>query len=235
MPSSRSRRPAHDELARLVRNARTGDAASLNALLAAIRPWIVRYVARRITPAVAEDLAQIALTRIARSVSRIDPERADRYLATVVRNLLRTEYRKRARDADRHVPLECAEDIEAPERADRDLEEEELTRIIRDASREQLPPALHDIVLGLLRGLTPSEIATRAHLNPITIRTRLLRARTVLRRELSIHVASIDAARECPRDCDEGAPHPRCERRCRSASTDNQSGVRDTPRAPPSS
>ncbi|NUQ21155.1 MAG: sigma-70 family RNA polymerase sigma factor [Gemmatimonadaceae bacterium] len=169
MPSPRSRRPAHDELARLVHAAHGGDPAAVNAVLAAVRPWMVSYFARRSSPALAEDLAQLALIRIARSLPRIEPETADRYLMTVVRNLLRTHYRTRARDRDRTLPIELAEDVEAPATIERELDEAELARIV-----------------------TPSEMAARAHLNPITVRTRLHRARTVLRRELWIRVDSFE-------------------------------------------
>jgi hypothetical protein len=51
-----------------------------------------------------------------------------------------------------------------------------------------LPVPLGQIVLGLLRGKTPIEIANAEHVNPTTIRTRLLRARAVLRRELRVYI-----------------------------------------------
>jgi hypothetical protein len=49
---------------------------------------------------------------------------------------------------------------------------------------EVLPPPLRLVVLGLLEGQTPAEIAASLHLSPVTIRTRLLRARILLRHEL---------------------------------------------------
>jgi hypothetical protein len=49
---------------------------------------------------------------------------------------------------------------------------------------EVLPPPLRVVVLGLLDGQTPAEIAASLHLSPVTIRTRLLRARVLLRHEL---------------------------------------------------
>ena len=175
---------ASDRLGQLVRAAHRGELHSLDRLLAAIRPSLVAFFARRVAPSASEDLAQIALLRIARAVDRIDPERADRYVMTVAHNLVRTEFRKRSRDARRQLPLELAADVEAPVVIEVEVEYEELARAIHRASLEALPGSLREIVLSLLRGLTPSEIAEQQRLNPITIRTRLLRARAILRREL---------------------------------------------------
>ena len=47
-----------------------------------------------------------------------------------------------------------------------------------------LPPDLRAIIFGLLRGLSPAEIAAEQGLTATTARTRLLRARTLLRRAL---------------------------------------------------
>jgi len=47
-----------------------------------------------------------------------------------------------------------------------------------------MSPKLQEVVLGLLRGETPEGTAVRLRLNPVTVRTRLARARAILRREL---------------------------------------------------
>jgi RNA polymerase sigma-70 factor (ECF subfamily) len=174
----------HDRLGDLVRATHRGEPLALDRLLDAIRPSLVAFFARRIAPAVSEDLAQVALMRIARAIDRIDAERADRYVMTVAHNLLRTEFRRRAREARRQLPLDYAADVEAPIMVHSEVEQEELARAIHRASLETLPPSLREIVLSLLRGLTPAEIAEQQNLNPVTIRTRLLRARALLRREL---------------------------------------------------
>jgi RNA polymerase sigma factor (sigma-70 family) len=82
------------------------------------------------------------------------------------------------------LPLEFADDVEAPIVIELEVECEELARAVHRVSLETLPESLRQIVLALLHGLTPSEIAEQQHLNPVTIRTRLLRARAILRREL---------------------------------------------------
>lgn len=180
---------AQARLGDLVRATHRGDPLALDRLLDAIRPALVAFFAHRISPTESEDLTQIVLIRIARAIDRIDAERADRYVMTVAHNLVRTEFRRRAREARRQLPLDYAADVEAPIFAHSEVEHEELARAIHRASLDTLPPALRVIVLALLRGLTPSEIAEQQHLNPITIRTRSLRARALLRRELRPYLA----------------------------------------------
>lgn len=88
-------------------------------------------------------------------------------------NLLRTAYSQRAREQRRWAPEELAEGVETTA-ADRHTEYEELARAVHRVCSAKLPPNLQEIVLGLLRGETPVEIATRLQLNPTTVRTRLL-------------------------------------------------------------
>ena len=192
MRQSRAAWIPSERLRQLVHAVHRGAPRALDTLLTAIRPSLVSFFARRIAPSVSEDLAQMALLRIARAVDRIDPQRADRYVMTVAHNLLRTEFRKRSRDARRQLPLELAADVESPIVLELEIEQEELARAIHRASLDTLPGSLREIVLSLLRGLTPSEIAEQQHLNPVTIRTRLLRARALLRRELGPYLVIED-------------------------------------------
>jgi RNA polymerase sigma-70 factor (ECF subfamily) len=145
----------------------------------------VAFFARRLSPDEAEDLAQVTLVRIAHALPWIEADRADDFIATVARNRLRTAYRRWARDTQRRAPASLAETVESPiTAADLHAEWEELARIVARVAAARLPPALNDVVLGVLRGETPTEIAERLHLNPVTVRTRLLRARVMLRDEL---------------------------------------------------
>jgi RNA polymerase sigma factor (sigma-70 family) len=180
--------PPPDELIRLVRATQEEDPRALDELLRALRPALLAYFAYRLSDDSAEDLTQVALMRIARAVSRIAPERADRYITTIARNLLRTAYRRRRRDELRRAPADVIEAAESQLAADLDTEYAELTEAIRQVAATALPVPLGRIVLGLLRGKTPIEIATAEHVNPTTIRTRLLRARAVLRRELRMYI-----------------------------------------------
>jgi RNA polymerase sigma factor (sigma-70 family) len=156
----------------------------LDILLARLRPSFVRFFARRLGPDAAEDAAQAALIRIARALPRIDPERARSYVVTVAHNLLRSECRRRARDARRAAPMELAEAVAAPGMADDEADYGDLARAVHRASLATLPPDLHEILHARLSGLSPTEIASQRQVNPATIRTRLLRARAILRPEL---------------------------------------------------
>lgn len=178
--------PEQEELGRLVRAAQRQDAGALDQLLERLRPSLVVFFTRRLPSDPAEDLTQAALWRIQNAVPRIDPERAGLYVVTIARNLLRTEYRRRARDSRRAVPLEGAETVAIPPTTR--PEYEELVRAIHRASLAKLTPPLQEIVFGLLRGRSPAEIAADLHISPITVRTRLMRVRTVLRRELAAYL-----------------------------------------------
>lgn len=176
--------PDAEVLAERIRAAQSDDRQALERLLEGLRPTFLAYFSRRLSLDVAEDFTQIALLRIARAVDRIDPERANAYVTTVLRNLLRTARSRHLRDEHRYLGIDglmadTRQDIGAR------TEYEELASAVHRISRTTLPPLLADIVLGLLRGETPVEIAHRQGVSPITVRTRLLRARAILRREFA--------------------------------------------------
>jgi RNA polymerase sigma-70 factor (ECF subfamily) len=176
--------PAPEALTRLVAEAQCGSASAVNALLSTLWPALVSYYARRIGGDLADDLAQAALLRIHGALPGIEPERADAFIATVARNVLRTGYAQQGRALRRWAPEQFAEDKSAPTAADRHLEYRELARAVHDAANSALTPQQREIVLSLLREESPAEIAARLNISPITVRTRLQRARAVLRREL---------------------------------------------------
>jgi RNA polymerase sigma factor (sigma-70 family) len=168
----------------LVRDAQRGEARALDILLARLRASFVTFFARRLGPDGAEDAAQAALIRIAGALRRIDPERASHYIVRVACNVLRSECRRQAREARRSAPVELAEAMEAPGTTDAEADYRDLARVVHEASLATLPADLHEILLALLSGLSPAEIASQRQVNPVTIRTRLLRARALLRPEL---------------------------------------------------
>ena len=197
--------PDAELLAERIRAAQAGDRQALERLLAGLRPLFLAYFSRRLSPDVAEDFTQVALLRIARAVDRIDPERANSYVTTVLRNLLRTARSRQLRDERRYLGVD---DFIADARQDvgTRTEYEELARAVHRISATTLPPPLADIVLGLLRGETPIEIAHRQGVSPITVRTRLLRARAILRREFRAEFPE----RSSPRSSsDKGPDSPR--------------------------
>ncbi len=183
---SRGAWPDDDEVIHLVREAQRGEPRALDALLARLRSSFVDFFARRIPADAAEDLAQAALIRVARALRRIDPQRAPDFVATVALNRLRSERERRAREERRLVPLELADSVESPVTAADEVEYSDLAGAVHRASRTALPPELGEIVLGVLRGLSTSEIAAQQAVQPVTIRTRLQRARALLRPELRL-------------------------------------------------
>jgi RNA polymerase sigma factor (sigma-70 family) len=175
--------PASETLGQLVREAQRDSPDALNRLLATLRPALIRFFERRLPSDLTEDLAQVALMRITKALRRIDPERADSYTITVARNLLRSAYRQRARDLHRYSPVgaELASTISG---SDSQAEYEELVLAVHRTVLTKLPRPLQDIMSRILDDETPSQIADELHVSPVTVRTRLMRARWILRREL---------------------------------------------------
>jgi RNA polymerase sigma-70 factor (ECF subfamily) len=195
MPYS-SQWPAAEIVARLVSDAQHGSATSVDALLSALRPPLVGFFARRLSDDEAEDLAQAALLRITRALPSIEPYRADRFIVTIACNLVRTAYARRARDQRRWAPEELADTADRTTAADRHAEFEELAREVHRICAAEMSPKLQEVMLGLLRGETPEETAERLKLNPVTVRTRLVRARAILRRELRPYIEAGDVELE---------------------------------------
>jgi RNA polymerase sigma factor (sigma-70 family) len=127
----------------------------------------------------------MVLLRFVTALPRIDPERGDQYLATVVQNVLRTEYRRRAKEHRRYVPVELSLTVHAPDGLEAHAEYEELARALARATQAALPLPLRDVFIATLRGERVRDIAARQQVNPVTVRTRLSRARAILRGELA--------------------------------------------------
>lgn len=179
-------------VARLVTDAQSGSATMVDTLLHALRPSLVGFFARRLSGDEAEDLAQAALLRITRALPTIEPERADRFIVTIAYNLARTAYTRRSRDQRRWVSEEFADTVERSDGADRHAEFQELAREVYRICAAEMSPKLQEVALGLLRGETPEETADRLKLNPVTVRTRLVRARAILRKELRPYIDTGD-------------------------------------------
>src|SRR5437879_8816152 len=154
--------PTSEMLGQLVRDAQRDGPDALNRLLATVRPALVSFFERRLPSDQTEDLAQLALVRIAKALRRIDPERADSYTITVARNLLRTAYRERARDLRRYVPIgaELASVVPPP---DSQAEYEELALAVHRAVVTKLPRPLREIVDGVVADQSPLQSADELH------------------------------------------------------------------------
>jgi len=171
--------PDEEELVRLVREAQGRAPGAVDAFLARLRPSFVAFFAPPVGADAAEDLAQAALIRTARSLRAIRPERARAYLVTMVRNLLRSERRSRARDGRLRAAL--AGMPEEPTNPDPEVEYSDRVDGLRQATLASLSPKLRNSLLGLLAGLTPSAVAAREGVSAEVIRQRLRRARVCLR------------------------------------------------------
>jgi DNA-directed RNA polymerase specialized sigma24 family protein len=121
--------------------------------------------------------------------------RADAYLSAVARNLLRSTYKARARDRQRMIELD--DDVEVPieSGAEMNTEYEDLARAVHGAALSMDQPALRDVALGLLNGDSRAEVAERLAISPITVRTRLMRVRSLLRQRLPAYFEEQPIAR----------------------------------------
>jgi len=190
MQSLSFRWPEAEVLARLIVDAQGARLGAVDELLGILRPSFVAFFERHLPSDLAEDLAQLSLLRISGAITRIDPQRADSYIATVARNLLRTTYRRRALDHERHGDIDVAELPVQGVSADARVEYEDLVRAVHRGCLARLRPGLREVALGLLQGQSAAEIAAELEVSPVTIRTRLMRAREILRAELSAYLDS---------------------------------------------
>lgn len=184
MQHAATRWPSGEALSRLVRHAKDGQSAATEALLAHLRPFLLSFFRRRLSVDSAEDLTQRALVRIGGAISRIDPERADVYINTVARNLLRTTYRAEARDRSRNGLRDPSELESSALPADTRVEYAELVRAVHRTCLK-MRPALREVAEGVLRGDSAADVARSLEISPITVRTRLMRVRAILREELA--------------------------------------------------
>ena len=173
-----------DQLTLLVTAAQQDETRALDRLLSTIRPALFSYFAHRVPDDLADDLAQIALIRIVKALPRIDPKRASGFIGTIGQNLLRTAFRRQARDARRAAPSITPDELESGVAADQEVDLQDLLDAVMRASSRSLTHELRDVVTALLRGQDRADIAAKQGISQITVRTRLMRARVILREEL---------------------------------------------------
>jgi len=190
----------HDEVravyADLVRRAAGGDAAAMEQLL-----MRAQEAAYRVSLLVcghqedAEDVMQDALLRTYQHVNQIEaPEAFRTWLYTTVRNACLMKRRRRVGEPARHVSIEQdgkdrggagAVDLEAPVRtADEQLLNAWVGTRLREALRELPDTYRAVVVLREIEGLSTREVAGIMQLSEANVKTRLHRARAMLRERL---------------------------------------------------
>jgi RNA polymerase sigma-70 factor (ECF subfamily) len=184
--------PSVQELAPLISAAQRGEAGAVDHLVSALRPALLAHFARRVPAAQTDDLTQMALMRIVKAVGRIAPERADRYVAIVARNIIRSERRRHARESRWWASSDAVATQPSPLSVELDIEYRDLCRAFHRAVAHTLTPELREVVLAVVAGHSTHEIAARQRVRPATVRTRLLRARRLLRRELGAYLARVE-------------------------------------------
>ena len=185
------------QYAELVRAAGRGDADAMERLLVRAQEVAYRFsllVCGHVEDA--EDVMQDALLRTYRHVSDIDDPGAFRtWLYTTVRNACLMKRRRRVGEPARFVSMEQgtntgdgpAEPIDVEgtaRRPDDQMMDAWIDRRLQ-AALSSLPPTYRAIVvLREIEGLTTKEVATVTGISEANVKTRLHRARVMLRREL---------------------------------------------------
>ncbi len=170
-----------DELAELMaRFTRDGDAAAMDLLVARTRPQLLAVARRLGAPQDADDAVQTAYLSLVRRV----PGPPDHPCAWLVTSVVRIAYRRKAL-ARREDRIAAALARPAEDDPQRDASREEEARVVR---REvaRLPAKYRDVVvLHHIEGLPVQDVARLLDVPAGTVKTRLLRARALLRGRLA--------------------------------------------------
>lgn len=170
-----------------LRRAQSGDRAARHELVLAHQNSVFRLVARVLETGglahLAEDAAQDTFLKAFRSLHRFDvdgPAKFSTWLATIATRVA-IDLLKRPRRAIE--PAHSVELVEA-QGADTLERQQRLAQAVVDAVAE-LPPAYRAaFVLIEYDGISPDEVAEMLDLTPGTLRSRLSKARTRIRRRL---------------------------------------------------
>jgi RNA polymerase sigma-70 factor, ECF subfamily len=185
------------EYAALVRAAASGDREAIERLL--MRAQEVAYRFSLLVcghPEDAEDVMQDALLKTYRYVSRIEePEAFRTWLYTTVRNACLMKRRRHAGEPAQFVSIEqgapapdgttAAVDVADRARpADQQMIDASMDARLRDALHALPPTYRMIVVMREMEGLSTREVATVTGLTEANVKTRLHRARLMLRQHL---------------------------------------------------
>ena len=175
------------DLPSLVDEVRSGKPAALERLIARVqsrvRGWAVRFTGDEDT---ADDVAQQVLIGLDRRVQRFDgASRFTTWLFAVTRNVALSERRRSERRAALVIEHEALALEQSSRAADPDAAR--LAALVVQYF-DALPRRQRQIFeLADLRGLTPTEIAARLGMEPVTVRGHLFKARRAIRAKLLEH------------------------------------------------
>jgi RNA polymerase sigma-70 factor (ECF subfamily) len=183
--------------AQLVRDAATGSPESMERLLMAAQEAAYRFSLLVCGhPEDAEDVMQDALIKTYRYVSRIEEPGAFRtWLYKTVRNACLMKRRKRVDEPSHHLSIESggasgdgeSSTMTVPDSgrpADQQLMDAWIGERLRRALESLSPAQRAVVVLRDVEGLSTREVAAISRLSEANVRTRLHRARLLMRRHL---------------------------------------------------
>lgn len=187
--------------AQLVRAASSGDADAMERLL--VRAQEVAYRFSLLVcghPEDAEDVMQDALMKTYQYVSRIqEPEAFRTWLYTTVRNACLMKRRRRVDEPAHHVSIEQGgvsddgepQPVAVPDHG-RPQDQQVMDAWIGDRLRRALkalpPPYRAIVVMREVEGLSTREVATILQISEANVKTRLHRARMMMREELETSI-----------------------------------------------
>jgi RNA polymerase sigma-70 factor, ECF subfamily len=185
-----------EEFATLVRDAAAGDRGAMERLL--IRAQEAAYRFSLLVcghPEDAEDVMQDALLKTYQHLARInEPDAFRTWLYTTVRNACLMKRRRHVGEPESFVSLE--QGVEGPDgtiavevadparRVDQRLSERWTSDCLRDALKRLSPVHRTIVAMREIEGLSTKEVATITGLSEANVKTRLHRARLMLRRHL---------------------------------------------------
>ena len=176
------------EMLELAARAGNGEREALGRLAGALRPLICRWaLVMTGDPDDAEDVAQVVLKQMMRSIHRFDGRsKVTSWVYRITRNASLDHQHGKRRDkrlVDKLEQLVATETPRLEDPIDR-IEMKRTLRLIR-AFLKELPKRQREVFdLVDLQGLKPREAAALLEMNPNTVRVHLLRARRTMRKEM---------------------------------------------------
>ena len=181
-------RSGDDPFAELVVRARAGDPDAFRRLAGSVYGRIHRWALGRTgSPDDADDVAQAVLVRLHRKLGEYRGGRFTAWLYRMTASVaeeIRRKRERRARLLKDHVARQADAFASLEPAVEGSIDAARITRIVLERFRE-LPDRQREVFdLVDLQGHTPAEVAELLGLEPVTVRTNLLRARRAIRRKI---------------------------------------------------